>query len=135
MTGFRTWRRGVSFRNESTIACMTIVGSKSARAFSVPAMSFVTSLRSDQVEMLDDRAKRQRPRDGQHRDDQPEAADEHADAERRVVEGRVRGEAGEGAAVVVGGGRERVEDLAEAVDPGVGDPGLARGGNDANGRA
>src|SRR6266850_3787939 len=83
MTGFRTWRRGVSLRKESMIARMTIAGSKSARAFSVPAMSFVTSLRSDQVEMLDDRAERQR-RDVRQRADQDDHADQQPDEQRRV---------------------------------------------------
>src|SRR2546430_17320310 len=39
MTGFRTWRRGVSLRKESTIACRTIVASNNERAFTVPAMA------------------------------------------------------------------------------------------------
>src|SRR5205823_4208509 len=39
MTGFRTWRRGVSLRKESTIACCTIVASNNERAFTVPAMA------------------------------------------------------------------------------------------------
>src|SRR5437660_2649345 len=87
MTGFRSWRRGVSLRNESTIACRTIVGSKSARAFSVPAMSFVTSLRSDKVEMLDDRAERQ-GRDVRQRADQDDHTDQQPDEQRRVGQQR-----------------------------------------------
>ena len=35
ITGLRSWRRGFSFRNESTIARRTIGGSNSGRAFVV----------------------------------------------------------------------------------------------------
>ena len=45
---------------------------------------------------------RQRAGDRQDRHDQPEAAEPHRDAEQRVVERRVGGQPGEGAAVVVG---------------------------------
>ena len=45
-------------------------------------------------------------------------------AEQRVVERRVRGEAGERAAVVVAGRGERVQDLGEAMRAGVGDAAL-----------
>src|SRR5438874_3152281 len=205
MTGFRTWRRGVSLRKESTIACRTIVASNNERAFTVPAMALsphfpaIILHRSPRpagpqprdglrlalllissprpagpqprdglrlalllissprpagpqprdglrlalpCEMLDDRPERQRwnerqradeehdadqqpyeerrvrrqgagadrhdllarqgTGDRQHRHGQPVAAEEHAEAKRRVVEGRVRREAGEGASVVVG---------------------------------
>ena len=57
------------------------------------------------------------------RDDHEEAADEHGEAERdvvvRITSGGIGGQAGEGAAVVAGGGAVGVEDLAEAVRPGV----------------
>src|SRR5262250_2027640 len=106
MTGFRTCRRGVSLRNESTIACTTILGSKSARAFTVAAMTFVSSLRRDEGEMLDHGSERQR------RDGEPVTPEKHREAERRVVEGRIRRQPGECAAVVVRCRRERVEDLA-----------------------
>ena len=64
---------------------------------------------------------RQRAGDRQHRDRQPVAREEHRDAERGVVERRVRAQPGERAAVVVAGRREGVEDLAEAVRAGIGD--------------
>jgi len=38
ITGFRTWRWGVSFLNESMVACHTMGRSKSGRALSLVAM-------------------------------------------------------------------------------------------------
>src|SRR5258708_15182867 len=64
---------------------------------------------------------RQRARDGQQRYDEDEAAHEHREAERRVVEQRVGGDAGERAAVVPGRRRVGVEHHAEAVRPSIGD--------------
>src|SRR2546423_11793105 len=159
MTGFRTWRWGVSLRNESTTADVKIDVSNSARAFTVAAM--VSSLGGDQVEMLDDRTQRergderqrahqdddtdeeaheqrgvsrqragpgrddllarQRAGDGERRNRQPVTSEEHHDAERGVVEGRVRAQPRKGAAVVVARRGEAVEDLAEAVDAGIRD--------------
>src|SRR5215831_7040174 len=71
MTGLRTCRRGVSLRNESTIACPTILGSNRARAFTVPAMALLSSLRGDEGEMLDDGSERQcrNVRQGSDQDD------------------------------------------------------------------
>src|SRR3989442_14618295 len=84
MTGLRTWRRGVSLRNESTIACTRIVGSNSARAFTVPAMaSAPSSLRRDEVEMLDDRTQGKR-RDERQRAHQDDHADQQPDEQGRV---------------------------------------------------
>ena len=40
--------------------------------------------------------------DGEHRNDHEEAAEQHRDAERHVVPGRVGADAGEGGAVVAG---------------------------------
>ena len=61
--------------------------------------------------------------DRQHRDDQREAPEEHAEAERERVEhrviGRVRREPRERAAVVAGGGAEGIEHLAQAVRVGL----------------
>ena len=51
----------------------------------------------------------------EHRDDRHEAAEQHRDAERRVVPRRVGGQPGERRAVVAGAGRVRVEDLAQPV--------------------
>ena len=59
--------------------------------------------------------RRNRSRDGEYRDEQPVARKEHREAERGVVEGRVGGQTGERAAVVVAGGGEGIEDLREAV--------------------
>src|SRR5438105_12042799 len=69
MTGLRTWRCGVSLRNESTTADVKIDVSTSARAFTVAAM--VSSPGGDQVEMLDDRSQRERGDERQraHQDD------------------------------------------------------------------
>ena len=63
----------------------------------------------------------QRAGDGQRGQHHPEAADQHGQAQRDVVEGGVGAQAGEGAAVVAGRRGEGVEDLAQAVRPGVGD--------------
>jgi len=145
MTGLRTWRWGVSLRNESTIACVTIDMSNSARAFTVPAMALGSSLAADEVRCStigpsaragtnvsaptrmttptsnprttgvggqragtgrDDLLPRQRASDGQGGDGQPVTGEEHHDAERRVVEGRVRAQPRERAAVVVTRRRE-----------------------------
>src|SRR5215470_10406489 len=148
MTGFRTCRRGVSLRNESTIACTTILGSNRARAFTVAAMTFVSSLRRDEGEMLDHGSERecrnegqranedddtdqepdkergvsrkrsaarrddllagQRAGDRQDGDSEPVAPEQHRKSERRVVEGCVRRDSCERAAVVVRGRRECV---------------------------
>ena len=56
--------------------------------------------------------------------DRQEAAREHRQAERRVVPVGVPGQAAESRAVVVRSRRERVDDLGEAVRPGVQDRGL-----------
>ena len=78
----------------------------------------------------DDLLRRQRARDGERGDGQPVAGEQHGKAQRGVVEGRIGAEPSERAAVVVAGRGERVEDLAEAVGPGVGDARLApRGDN------
>ena len=61
-----------------------------------------------------------------------EAAEPHRDGEHRVVERRVGGQAGEGAAVVVGGRAEGVQDLAEAVRARIGDAGAPGVGGDAD---
>src|ERR1051326_3143381 len=61
----------------------------------------------------------QRAGDREHRNDHEEAADQHREADRRVVEGRVRGEPAKGAAVVAGPLRIGVEPFAEAVRPGI----------------
>ena len=53
--------------------------------------------------------------EGEHGDDHEEASDEHGDGEREVPPGGVGAEAGEGGAVVAGGGGEGVEDFREAV--------------------
>ncbi len=66
---------------------------------------------------------RERAGDGERRDGEPEAREEHLDAAERVVEGDVRREPGERAAVVPGLRAEGVEDLAEAVRAGVRAPG------------
>src|SRR5262245_5545933 len=68
----------------------------------------------------DDLLARQRARDGERRDGEPVARHEHRDAAEQVVEGHVRAQPGEGAAVVVAHRAEGVEDLAEAVRTGVG---------------
>ena len=68
---------------------------------------------------------RQRTRDGDHRHDHQEAADEHREADGRVVEERVRTDPGERRAVVAGRRRIGIEDLAEAVRAGVGGTGQA----------
>src|SRR5439155_24898571 len=81
MTGLRTWRFGVSFRNESTTAAPRIDVSNSARAFTVAAM--VSSLGGDQVEMLDDRPQRERG-DERQRAHQDDDADEEAHEQRSV---------------------------------------------------
>ena len=65
--------------------------------------------------------RRQTTRDREHRDHQPVTRDPHGDAEHRVVERRVRRDAGEGAAVVVAGRREGVEDLRESMRAGIAD--------------
>ena len=57
----------------------------------------------------------QRAGDRQHRHDIGEAAEQHGDAERRVVPGRVGGQAGEGRAVVAGRRGVGVEDLGQPV--------------------
>src|SRR5262245_4061670 len=57
----------------------------------------------------------QRAGDGECRDGEPVAGDQHRDAAEQVVEGNVGVEAGEGAAVVVAHGAEGVKDLAEPV--------------------
>ena len=62
---------------------------------------------------------RQRAGDRQHRNGQPVAGDEHREAAGEVVERRVGGQAGEGAAVVVARERKGVEHLAEAVRAGI----------------
>ena len=56
-------------------------------------------------------------RTGQSHDrhDHQEPAEQHGEAERRVVPRRVGGEAGEGAAVVAGAGTEGVKNFAQAV--------------------
>ena len=51
--------------------------------------------------------------------DHQKAADQHGDAERRVVPRRVGGEAGEGAAVVAGAGAVGIEHFAQAMRAGV----------------
>ena len=63
----------------------------------------------------------ERSGDRHHRHDIGEAADEHGDAERRVEPGRVGVEAGEGRAVIAGGRREGIEDLAQAMRAGIGE--------------
>ena len=65
---------------------------------------------------------------------QPVASEQHGEAEGGVVEGRVRAEAGERAAVVVGRRGERVEHLAEAVRAGIQHARLARGRDHADRR-
>ena len=72
---------------------------------------------------------------GEHRNDDPEAAEPHRQAEHHVVERGVGGEAGEGAAVVVGGRGEGVEDFRETVRAGVGDAGAADVEADGDGGA
>ena len=57
----------------------------------------------------------QRAGDGQHRHDHAEAAEPHRQRQQHVVEGRVGRQAGEGAAVVVGGRAKRVQHFGEAV--------------------
>src|SRR5665213_2018251 len=64
---------------------------------------------------------RQRPGDREQGDHEDEPAHEHRRRQRRIVEEGVGGDAGERAAVVAGGRGEGVEDLAEAVRPGIGD--------------
>src|SRR5256885_15729584 len=65
-----------SLRNESTIACVRIDMSNSARAFTVPAMaSAPSSLRRDEGEMLDDRTQRE-GRDERQRAHQDDDADQ-----------------------------------------------------------
>ncbi|CCK01647.1 Trichohyalin [Cronobacter sakazakii 701] len=54
-----------------------------------------------------------------HRDNHQEAAKPHAERQQQVPERRVGAKAAEGAAVVIGGGRHRVEHFAEAVNTGV----------------
>ena len=61
------------------------------------------------------------------RDDHQEAADQHRDAERQVVEERVAGEPAEGRAVIAGARGEGIEDLGEAVRPGIEDGRHRRG--------
>jgi hypothetical protein len=73
----------------------------------------------------------ERAGDRQHRHDHQEAADEHREAQ-RVVEQRVGGEAGEGAAVVAGGRDIGIERLAEAVRPGIGMPASPAGSTTAS---
>src|SRR5262245_5592592 len=159
MTGLRTWRRGVSLRNESSTASPTMVRSNSGRLLLSVIGS--ASLRGDHRQVLDDRAQGQggderqradeddhadqqcgeqggvrrqrarprrhdllpgqRARDGEGGNGQPVAREQHGDAQRRVVEGRVGAEPREGAAVVVAGRREGIQHLAEPVGPGVED--------------
>src|SRR5262245_19350972 len=67
-----------------------------------------------------------RPGEGEDRDDHPVAADQHRQAAGDVVEGRVPAESSERGAVVAGLAGEGVEDLAEAMGPGVERAGKAR---------
>src|SRR4030095_9176693 len=83
MTGLRTWRRGVSLRNESTIACRMIEASKSERVLTELAMAVIPSLRRDQRQVLDDGAERQR-RDERQRADQDHHADQQPHEQWRV---------------------------------------------------
>src|ERR1700720_623091 len=52
---------------------------------------------------------------GHDRNNHPETADQHGQADRRVVPRSVRAQSGEGTAVVAIGGTERVENLAESM--------------------
>ncbi len=56
---------------------------------------------------------------GQHRDHQPVARDPHRDAQRGVVEGVVRRQATKGAAIVIAGRGERVQDFRESMRAGI----------------
>ena len=76
----------------------------------------------------------QRAGDRHHRHDVGEAAEQHRDAERRVVPGRVGGEAGEGRAVVAGRRRVGVEDLGQAVRAGIEQAGEALRDHGGDGR-
>src|SRR5579883_2041784 len=77
----------------------------------------------------DDLLRNERARDRQHGHDHEEAADEHRKAERGIVEERIGAQAREGAAIVAGGRDEGVENLAEAMRPGIGGA-RESGGND-----
>jgi hypothetical protein len=76
----------------------------------------------------------ERAGDRQHRHDHQEAADQHREAQRRIVEERVGAQPGEGAAVIAGGGDIGVERLAEAVRSGIGEPGEPRRHDDGDRR-
>src|ERR1039457_5965419 len=77
--------------------------------------------------------RRERARDAEERDDHQETPEEHREAERHVVEVRVRIQPGESAAVVPRGAREGVEDLGQPVGACVVQSGEARFGGDPDG--
>src|SRR5439155_10152825 len=82
MTGLRTWRCGVSLRNESTTADVKIDVSNNARAFTVAAM--VSSLGGNRAEMLDDRSQRE-SRDERQRAHQDDDADQQSHEQQAVA--------------------------------------------------
>src|SRR5215831_18178462 len=83
MTGFRSWWRGVSLRNESTMAGPRIAVSKRERALPEVTVALLSSASARQHEVFDDRPEGQRRHIGQrpHQDDD---ADEQGHEERGV---------------------------------------------------